>query len=87
MSPPRLLLPNFFIVSALLNWALLGLLHLAEGRVHTAIISGMLPSSNQSALIGLSYALVWFSAVLLAPVLFLGGCLLKAQIPARLRGL
>lgn len=49
------------------------LLHLFGGREYVGVLSGTLEGGQSGLLFGLAYALSWFSAVLLAPVLLLAG--------------
>lgn len=61
------------IRAALGMTALFLLLHLSGGREAVGLLSGTLEGDNARLVLGITYTLSWFSAVLLAPVLLLAG--------------
>jgi hypothetical protein len=61
------------------------LLHLLGGRQYVGVLSGTLEGGQSGLLFGLAYALSWFSAVLLVPVLLLAG-LADVALRRRTRG-
>jgi hypothetical protein len=61
------------IRAALMLTAVFLLLHLSGGRDSVGVLSGTLEGGQSGLVFGLAYALSWFSAVLLAPVLLLAG--------------
>ncbi|MFY0571799.1 hypothetical protein ACN28E_49330 [Archangium lansingense] len=70
------------IRSALVMTAVFLLLHLLGGRHYVGVLSGTLEGGRSGLVFGLFYALSWFSAVLLVPVLLLAG-LAKAALRQR----
>ncbi|MCP3102147.1 hypothetical protein LZ198_25080 [Myxococcus sp. K15C18031901] len=58
---------------ALLLVAVFGVLHLLGGRQYVGVLSGTLEGGMAAMLFGITYALSWFGAVLLAPILLLAG--------------
>lgn len=61
------------IRAALVMTALFLLLHLFGGREAVGLLSGTMEGDHSRLVLGITYALSWFSAVLLAPVLLLAG--------------
>jgi hypothetical protein len=62
-----------FVIAALGILALFVLLHLVGGRGFVGVLSGTLVGGPGRMVLGLGYALAWFGAVLVAPVLLLAG--------------
>lgn len=62
-----------FILAALGIGALFLALHLGGGRESVGVLSGTVVGGPWSMGFGILYALSWFSAVLVAPVLLLAG--------------
>lgn len=61
------------IRAALVMTMLFLLLHLLGGRDSVGLLSGTMEGGSSGLVLGMAYALSWFSAVLLAPVLLLAG--------------
>ncbi|MFP2930524.1 hypothetical protein ACLESO_36060 [Pyxidicoccus sp. 3LG] len=65
--------PGTLIRAALVTVALFVLLHLLGGREYVGVLSGTLDGGPFGLGFGLAYAVSWFGAVLLAPILLLAG--------------
>ena len=65
--------PGPMIRAALALAALFLVLHLLDGRQYVGVLSGTRSGGPFALGFGLAYALSWFSAVLLAPILLLAG--------------
>ncbi|MCE9673039.1 hypothetical protein LY474_35060 [Myxococcus stipitatus] len=61
------------VARALLLVATFGVLHLLGGRQYVGVLSGTMDGGMAAMLFGVAYALSWFGAVLLAPILLLAG--------------
>nr|BDT31188.1 hypothetical protein MFMH1_08570 [Myxococcus sp. MH1] len=68
------------VLMALVWVAVFLLLHLAGGRQYVGVLSGTRVGGAPELVFGLLYALAWFGAVLLAPILLLAG-LADAALP------
>lgn len=62
-----------FVITALGIAAVFLSLHLGGGRQYVGVLSGTVVGGPWSMGFGLVYALAWFGAVLVAPVLLLAG--------------
>ncbi len=61
------------VLGALLLFGVFGVLHLLGGREYVGILSGTVQTDRMGFVFGVAYALSWFAAVLLAPILLLAG--------------
>ncbi len=68
--------PRGFLAAAVVFAGLYGVAHLAGLRAYTSILSGTDPAAAGPAALGLLYTLLYFGAVLGAPILILGAAIL-----------
>ncbi|AGC42131.1 hypothetical protein MYSTI_00782 [Myxococcus stipitatus DSM 14675] len=61
------------VLGALVLFAVFLVLHLLGGRQYVGILSGTIATDRMGFFFGVAYALSWFAAVLLAPILLLAG--------------
>ncbi|WP_338871055.1 hypothetical protein [Myxococcus stipitatus] len=61
------------VLGALMLFAVFLVLHLLGGRQYVGILSGTMETDRMGFFFGVAYALSWFAAVLLAPILLLAG--------------
>jgi hypothetical protein len=76
----RPLSPLGFLALAAAIVAVFGVLHLAGLRADASILSGTAPPDAAGPLLGVSYVLAYFAAVILAPILTLAAGVMELSL-------